>query len=97
MANQAVFKETKFCVGDIIRVSQAVKEEKKDKVQIFEGRVISIRGRNPNITITLRRLGIDNVGVERIYPLSSPTITKIEVKKSLPVKRAKLYTLRRQK
>lgn len=96
MANHAVFKEAQFGVGDIIRVSQTVKEEKKDKTQIFEGRVISIRGRNPNITITLRRLGIDNVGVERIYPLSSPTITKIEVKKSLPVKRAKLYTLRKQ-
>lgn len=97
MSNQAIFKETKFNVGDIVRVNQTIKEEKKDKVQIFEGRVISIRGRDPNITITLRRLGIDNVGVERIYPLSSPTIIKIEVKKSIPVKKAKLYSLRQQK
>lgn len=96
MANRAVHKETVFSVGDIIRVHQKVKEKEKERNQVFEGRVISIKGRDINKTFTVRKIGADNIGVERIFPLFSPTIEKVEVKKKIPVRRAKLYYLRHQ-
>ena len=96
MANQAVHKETVFSVGDIIRVHQKVKEKEKERDQVFEGRVISIKGRDINKTFTVRKIGADNIGVERIFPLFLPTIEKVEVKKKIPVRRAKLYYLRHQ-
>jgi len=86
MANQMKFKETRLTVGDIIRVHQ--------KDHFFEGKLISIRGRSPNTTFTVRRIGADNIGVERIFPLNLPSISKIEVKKKIPSRRAKLYYLR---
>lgn len=95
MANQTEYMGTKLNTGDLVKVSQVVKEEKKDRMLIFEGRVISIRGRGVNKTFTIRKIGIDGIGVEKIFPLNSPTISKIEIKKKIPVKRAKLYTLRK--
>jgi len=94
MANRAKIKEVDFSVGDIVRVTQSFKEKDKEKVQVFEGKVISIKGRALGKTFTVRRLGADKIGVEKIFPLSSPTITNLEVKKSSPAKRAKLYYLR---
>lgn len=94
MANRAIKNEITFAVGDIIRVFQKVTEKEKEKESVFEGRVIGIRGRATNKTFMVRRVGADNVGVERIFLLFSPTITKVEVKKSIPEKRAKLYYLR---
>lgn len=96
MAKTATINEKEFSVGDLIRVSQMIKEKDKEKVQIFEGRVISIRGRSPNKTFIVRRIGTDNIGVEKIFPFNLPTLTKIEVKKSFPVRRAKLYYLRQK-
>lgn len=94
MANRATKNENTFAVGDIIRVFQKVTEKEKEKESVFEGRVIGIKGRSTNKTFIVRRVGADNVGVERIFMLFSPIITKIEVKKSIPEKRAKLYYLR---
>ena len=94
MANQIVHNNEKFNIGDLIRVQQTSKEAEKDKIQIFEGRLIAISGRSPNTTFTVRKIGTDNIGVEKIFPLFSPTITKIILKKSFPAKRAKLYYLR---
>jgi len=94
MANQIVHNNEKFNIGDLIRVQQTSKEAEKDKIQIFEGRLIAISGRSPNTTFTVRKIGTDNIGVEKIFPLFSPTITKTVLKKSFPAKRAKLYYLR---
>lgn len=94
MANQAIHNQTTFGVGDLIKINQTVKEKDKERVQTFEGKVISIKGRTPNKSITVRKIGIDNIGVEKIVPLSSPTVSKIEVKRQMREKRAKLYYLR---
>lgn len=97
MANQMIFKEAKIDIGDIIRVFQTMQEAEKEKSIVFEGRLIAIKGRNPNQMFTVRKIGADNVGVERVFPLQSPSISKIEVKKKIPARRAKLYYLRNQK
>ncbi len=86
--------------GMTIRVYQKIKElnpkgEEKERIQYFEGIVIAKKhGREKGATITLRKVS-DGVGVEKIFPLNLPTITKIEVKKQARVRRAKLYFLRK--
>ena len=83
--------------GDTIRVYQKISEGDKERVQIFEGIVIARKhGKEMGATITLRR-GISGIGVERIFPLHSPTIEKIEILKRGRVRRAKLYYLRKAK
>jgi len=78
--------------GDRVKVSQKIKE----KNQIFEGEVIARKhGKEMGATITVRR-EIGGVGVERIFPLHSPTIEKIEILKRGKVRRAKLYYLRKK-
>ena len=94
MANSCLVKETKISSGDLVVVHQIIKEKEKERTQTYEGRVISISGRAPNKTFTVRRIGIDKIGIERIFPTELPSISKIEVKKSFPTRRAKLYYLR---
>lgn len=85
--------------GMTVRVHQKIKElnskgEEKERIQYFEGIIIA-RKHNKEIgaTITVRKIS-EGIGVEKIFPLSLPTITKIEIKKIAEVKRAKLYFLR---
>ena len=83
--------------GDTVRVYQKVKEEKQERTQIFEGQVLARKhGRGISATITVRRV-ISGIGVEKIFPLHSPTIEKIEIVKRGKAKRAKLYYLRKAK
>jgi len=88
--------KTKFSVGDTVRVFTKIKEGEKTRQQAFEGIVLKIKGRDNSKTFTVRRIGAQQIGVERIIPLSSPTIDKVEVvKKGLRgVRRAKLYYIR---
>lgn len=85
--------------GMTIRVYQKIKElnpkgEEKERVQYFDGMIIAHKhGREAGGTITVRKV-TDGVGVEKIYPLNLPTITKIEILKEAEVRRAKLYYLR---
>lgn len=85
--------------GTTIRVYQKIKElntkgEEKERVQYFEGIIIAKKhGKEAGGTITVRKVS-DGVGVEKIFPLNLPTITKIEVKKVAAVRRAKLYFLK---
>jgi len=91
-------EKVEFSVGDIIRVRQKLVEsdgkDKKERVQVFEGMLIAIKGKEVNKSITVRKIGANLVGVERIWPLVSPWIVKIEVKSVGRVKRAKLYYTR---
>ncbi len=80
--------------GYTIAVYQKIKEGEKERTQKFEGIVISRRGGNGlSSTITVRKIS-EGIGVEKIFPLHSPTISKIEVLKQSRVRRAKLYYLK---
>lgn len=82
-------------IGDTVRVHSKVVEGAKSRIQIFEGVLISLRGRGENKTFTVRRIGAGSVGIERTWPLDSRSLVKIEVKKvSSGVRRSKLYYLR---
>ena len=81
-----------FKSGDRIRVHVRVIEGDKERVQSFEGDVISIRGSSASKTFTVRKIS-SGVGVERIFPYNSPKISKIELVKEGRVRRAKLYYL----
>ncbi len=96
MALFAKHKDTKFGVGDTVRVLQKIKEGDKERTQAFEGMVIGIKGREENKSFTVRRIGAQQIGVERIFPLEVPTIEKVEVvrKGTKGVRRAKLYYTR---
>jgi len=80
--------------GYTVRVHQRIKEGEKERTQIFEGLVIKVNsGHGADKTITVRKV-IDGIGVEKIFPIHSTNITKIEVKKKSRVRRAKLYYMR---
>jgi len=81
-------------VGDLIRVHQKIYEEEKTRLQVFEGTVIAIKNRGTNKSITVRKMSYDKVAVERIWPLDSPHIDHIDIKKKGNERRAKLYFLR---
>lgn len=82
-----------FSPGDHIKVHVRVIEGDKERIQPFEGDVISIRGTGASKTFTVRKMS-SGVGVERIFPLYSPKISKIELLKQGNVRRAKLFYLR---
>lgn len=84
-------------VGDTVKVYQKIKEGDKERIQIFEGLLIARKhGKELGSTITVRKT-ISGIGVERIFPLHSPLIEKIEISKKGKVRRAKLYYLRKVK
>ncbi len=103
-------KKVDIHVGDTVRVhykliekeqvsgktKREVHEETHERTQVFEGIIIGIKGDGVNIMFTVRRIGTASVGIERIFPLVSPWIKKIEIKKRGDVRRAKLYYLRRR-
>lgn len=82
-----------FNVGDIVKVYTRVKEGDKERVQIFQGIVIGRRGRGLNETFTVRRISYGQ-GVERVFPVNSPNVIKVEVDRHGKVRRAKLNYLR---
>jgi large subunit ribosomal protein L19 len=85
--------DAKFNVGDSVKVHTKVIEGDKERIQVFSGVVIGKRGRGLNETFTVRRISYGE-GVERIFPLHSPRVDKIEVERSGSVRRAKLTYLR---
>src|SRR5436305_3271763 len=82
-----------FNVGDTVDVHTRIVEGDKERIQVFSGTVIMKKGRGINATFTVRRI-VNNEGVERIYPLHSPFIASVTVKRSGESRRAKLYYLR---
>jgi len=79
--------------GDTVKVHVKVREGEKERIQVFEGMVIGMHRGGVNATFTVRKVSFGQ-GVERIFPLHSPTIDKVEVIRSAKVRRAKLYFLR---
>jgi large subunit ribosomal protein L19 len=82
-----------FGVGDTVKVHVIIKEGDKERVQIFQGDVIAKRGRGLSTTFTVRKISF-GIGVEKIFPLHSKSIKKVEIVRSTKVRRAKLYYLR---
>src|ERR1700751_3852683 len=82
-----------FQIGDTVDVHQRILEGQKERVQIFNGVVISRRGEGMREMFTVRRI-VQGEGVERTFPLNSPRLAAVEVKRSGKVRRAKLYYLR---
>ena len=90
--------QVNFVPGDIIRVYQKIKEGDKTRTQVFEGTVLGLRGRGENKMFTVKKM-VGDVSVERIWPVGSPNIEKVEVKthSKKKIRRAKLNYLKTPK
>ena len=82
-----------FRAGDTVRVHVKIKEGEKERIQVFEGVVIQRRGGGADASFTVRKIS-SGVGVERIFPVESPIVTKVEIKSRGHVRRARLFYLR---
>lgn len=81
--------------GQTIKVHQKIKEGKKERIQIFEGMIIAMKGKTPETkTITVRKV-TQGIGVEKIYPIALPSLEKIEIVSAVKTRREKLYYLKR--
>ena len=87
-------KFTKFGAGDTITVYYKIKEGNKERIQYFKGVVLQKKGNGTTETFTIRKMS-GGIGVERIFPLNSPILEKIEVNKKGKVRRAKIFYLRK--
>ena len=85
----------RFEIGDIVDVHVRIVEGDKERIQVFSGTVIARQGRGTGETFTVRRI-VQGEGVERIFPVHSPNIAKVVVKRHSKVRRAKLYFLRQR-
>lgn len=83
----------RFDIGDTIQVHVRIVEGERERTQVYTGVLIAQRGRGINETITVRRV-VDDIGIERTWPLNSPLIAKFEVVRRADARRAKLYYLR---
>lgn len=94
LSNTQLRQLPEFRTGNTVKVHQRIKEGGKERVQVFEGLVIARKGGiGVNATFTVRKIA-SGVGVERIYPIHSPNIVKLEVVKPTAVRRAKIYYVR---
>jgi large subunit ribosomal protein L19 len=82
-----------FSVGDTVKVHNVIREGDKSRVQIFRGIVIATKGSGTRAMFTVRKIS-DGIGVEKIFPLHSPNVQKVELIKSGKVRRSKLYFMR---
>jgi large subunit ribosomal protein L19 len=94
MSNSFTYKNLQLTVGDRIAVHQKIEEEGKIRTQVFEGILIATKGREDNRTFIVRKIAVNNIGVERIFPVLSPLIDDITLKSKGHTRRAKLYYLR---
>jgi large subunit ribosomal protein L19 len=85
-----------FEIGDTVKVHYKIIEGTRERIQIFEGIVIAIDGKGMNKTFTVRKISFE-IGVERVFPVFSPKIAKIETARKGKIRRAKLYFLRERK
>ena len=88
------FQGEQVSVGDTVAVHQEVSDGNKKRVQVFEGIVIAVGGRESGRSFTVRKIASNNIPVEKIFPLDLPSLQKVTVKRRGDVRRAKLYFLR---
>ena len=82
-----------FSVGDTVKVSVNIREGERERIQVFEGTIIAVKGSGVSETFTVRRVSY-GVGVERVFPVHSPNVAKVELVRKGKIRRAKLYYLR---
>ena len=82
-----------FRIGDTVKVHVKIREGDRERIQVFEGTVIARKGSGVSETFTVRRLSF-GVGIERVFPIHSPNVAKVDVIRHGRVRRAKLYYLR---
>jgi len=94
--NRASWQNTEIKIGDTVKISYKIKEKGKERLQPYQGQVICFKGQAESRTMTVRKIASDGVGVERIFPLTSPWIGDLKVvgKPKRTIRRAKLYYLR---
>lgn len=80
-------------IGDIVKVHVKIREGERERIQIFEGTIIARKGSGVSETFTVRRVSY-GVGVEKVFPVNSPNVAKVELVRSGKVRRSKLYYLR---
>ena len=80
-------------VGDVVKVHVKIREGERERIQVFEGTIIARKGAGVSETFTVRRVSY-GVGVERVFPVHSPNVAKVEVIRNGKVRRSKLYYLR---
>jgi len=92
------FQDVLLGVGDRVKVYYKIKEKEKERLQLFEGLILAINGKAKQKNIVVRKIGVQQIGIERIFPLYSPQLDKIEVLKSgyKGVKQAKIYYVRKK-
>ena len=95
--NHLTYKDNTFRVGDSVQVHQLVREGDKERLQIFEGILIAVRGRGQDQSFTVRKIAAGAIGVERIWPVHTPKVVAIKLKRTGVAHRAKLYYLRTRK
>jgi len=95
MANLLTFKDKQFNIGDTISVHYKLKEGDKERIQIFKGILIKVRGNSPETKMfTVRKISKSGIGVERIFPLLSPNVADVVLIKKSSYKKAKAYFIR---
>lgn len=80
-------------IGDVVKVHVKIREGERERIQVFEGTIIARKGSGVSETFTVRRVSY-GVGVERVFPVNSPNVAKVELVRSGKVRRSKLYYLR---
>lgn len=92
---EGMIKEDKpeIKIGDVVRVHVKIVEGSRERIQVFEGTVIAMKGSGVSETFTVRRVSY-GVGIERVFPLNSPNVAKVDVVRHGRVRRSKLYYLR---
>ena len=83
--------------GDVVRVHARIVEGERERVQIFQGTVIRVRGGGAGSNFTVRRIASHGIGVERTFPLFSPRLEKVEVTRRAKVRKSRLYYLRERR
>ena len=90
-----MISQINFVPGDLVRVHERIKEGDKSRIQVFEGTILAIKGRGENQSFTVMKV-VGDVGVEKIFPIMSPNVERVEVKahSKKKIRRAKLYYMR---
>jgi len=95
MANSFLYKETKYKIGDTVSIDYKLKEGDKERIQIFKGIIVKVKGDSEaNRMFTVRKISKTGTGVEKIIPLLSPYIAKMKLVKKSSYQKAKLYFIR---